>query len=264
VQRAEKKLFLDQMVNRNTSSDTAEGFKDADEEDVSSSEMLKALQFGAHAVFKAADNAEVSDQELDTIIDRSRTEDCSVGALQGGTSHDAAGFNAEQIAVSMRELEGEVYGGEKETTFQNCKSVSDIAGQWQELQNKQRERKSRVVNVDGHAVLTENNYTIEEGMTMERKGSSDGLERTNSRQIAGRDYDHESQCLRCWDGGDLVCCDCCPAAYHPQCLGLNSADEIPAFGTFACPHHSCSTCNRKSGAAGGLLFRCLMCPEAFL
>eukprot|EP00656_Telonema_subtile_P008696 TRINITY_DN14060_c1_g1_i1.p1 TRINITY_DN14060_c1_g1~~TRINITY_DN14060_c1_g1_i1.p1 ORF type:complete len:603 (+),score=131.87 TRINITY_DN14060_c1_g1_i1:495-2303(+) len=87
--------------------------------------------------------------------------------------------------------------------------------------------------------------------------------RVNNRQIAGRDYDHEAHCLACWDGGDLICCDLCPSSYHPKCLGLESADDIPKFGTYACPHHSCTTCGRKSAAAGGLLFRCTVCPEAY-
>ena len=25
----------------------------------------------------------------------------------------------------------------------------------------------------------------------------------------------------CWDGGHLVCCSECPAAYHPECLGVS-------------------------------------------
>lgn len=25
----------------------------------------------------------------------------------------------------------------------------------------------------------------------------------------------------CWDGGDLVCCSECPAAYHPECMGVS-------------------------------------------
>ena len=31
----------------------------------------------------------------------------------------------------------------------------------------------------------------------------------------------------------------------------------------ACPHHSCATCGRNTAAAGGLLFRCEACPNAF-
>lgn len=27
----------------------------------------------------------------------------------------------------------------------------------------------------------------------------------------------------CWDGGDLVCCDNCPCAYHPECIGSTLA-----------------------------------------
>ena len=72
----------------------------------------------------------------------------------------------------------------------------------------------------------------------------------------------QDHCLNCWDGGNLICCEWCPAAYHPKCVGLNSEDDLSGFGnTWACPHHSCSQCERKAAAAGGLLFRCQMCPQ---
>lgn len=35
-----------------------------------------------------------------------------------------------------------------------------------------------------------------------------------------------------------------------------------AFQWF-CPHHACAVCSRKAAAAGGLLFRCAACPNAY-
>lgn len=35
---------------------------------------------------------------------------------------------------------------------------------------------------------------------------------------------HGSYCGICMDGGDLLCCDGCPTAVHPFCIGL---EEIP-------------------------------------
>ena len=58
-----------------------------------------------------------------------------------------------------------------------------------------------------------------------------------SRQRAGRDYDHESTCLVCWDGGDLVCCDGCPAAYHLGCIGNPDLDDMKF--NWHCLHHEC-------------------------
>jgi hypothetical protein len=56
-------------------------------------------------------------------------------------------------------------------------------------------------------------------------------------------------CLQvCWDGGDLVCCDQCPAAYHADCLGLGHA-ELEAVPTWACPQHRCGVCQRKAGVS---------------
>ena len=114
-----------------------------------------------------------------------------------------------------------------------------------------------------------------------------------TRQRAGRDYDHDEVCLICWDGGYLVCCDFCPASYHPECLlkyGWTSPIDPPGVSssatkasskskkaaappkpttntideeTWECPHHSCVQCNRKSATAGGLLFRCMVCPNSY-
>jgi hypothetical protein len=42
---------------------------------------------------------------------------------------------------------------------------------------------------------------------------------------------HISYCIQCRDGGDLMCCDGCPAAYHPACVGLK---EVPD-DDFYCP-----------------------------
>ena len=52
----------------------------------------------------------------------------------------------------------------------------------------------------------------------EAKAAKAAAEALGGRQVAGRDYDHESTCMLCWDGGEMVCCDYCPASYHLECL----------------------------------------------
>mmetsp|Transcript_24916 Transcript_24916/g.29976 ORF Transcript_24916/g.29976 Transcript_24916/m.29976 type:complete len:566 (+) Transcript_24916:1335-3032(+) len=100
----------------------------------------------------------------------------------------------------------------------------------------------------------------------EAEAARAAIDAVSTRQRAGRDYDHEDHCLSCQDGGELILCDFCPAAYHEECL---IAMNFPLPGTkglgtsWSCPHHTCATCNRKSGAAGGLLFRCSVCPNAY-
>lgn len=82
------------------------------------------------------------------------------------------------------------------------------------------------------------------------------------RQLAGEDYEHNDFCQVCWDGGDLLCCDFCPVAIHPKCLGM-ADEEVVGLRKWGCPHHSCATCGRNTAASGGLLFRCEMCEQAF-
>lgn len=49
--------------------------------------------------------------------------------------------------------------------------------------------------------------------------------------IVGTSRDNDDLCAECGDGGDLVLCDACPAAYHTECLGLASIPE----GDWFCP-----------------------------
>lgn len=37
---------------------------------------------------------------------------------------------------------------------------------------------------------------------------------------------HGSACSACGDGGDLLCCDGCPAAVHAACVGLAEVPEV--------------------------------------
>jgi hypothetical protein len=72
-------------------------------------------------------------------------------------------------------------------------------------------------------------------------------------------YVHEDWCHLCKLGGDLLCCGYCPRVYHQECVGLSRAPG----GYFSCPQHKCATCERNSQEAGGMLFRCVVCPCAY-
>ena len=128
-------------------------------------------------------------------------------------------------------------------------------------------------------VLKVNNYSLEEGEGSVwakelGKGGGGGVGGATGprRQIAGRDYDHIDFCHGCRGGehskkGGLMRCALCPVAMHHDCachaVGQKAGTNLAvSFGnSWPCPHHQCSVCARKAGAAGGLLFRCLSCPK---
>ena len=159
-------------------------------------------------------------------------------------------------------------------------SVQDIAKEWKSLKGTSssgRKVVSRFTKVGKYNVLKSNTYSLEEGeksvfaseLANRRRGPDAAtLEEINrslgrGRQIAGRDYTNEQHCLACWDGGELVLCDQCPVSAHLECLSEDQAPSTRNGASWRCPHHSCMTCDRKSAAAGGLLFRCSECLHAY-
>nr|CAB3264829.1 ZF(PHD)-21 zinc finger protein [Phallusia mammillata] len=70
----------------------------------------------------------------------------------------------------------------------------------------------------------------EEGARQERK------RKAAEREMWRRRCNHET-CDACGEGGDLLCCDCCPAAFHLQCCNPPlDEDKVPP-GEWAC--HRC-------------------------
>ncbi|KAL3914427.1 MAG: hypothetical protein SGPRY_007629, partial [Prymnesium sp.] len=86
VQRAQKKLYLSETVNRGVTNG-------GETTKLSGVELLSMIQFGAAAVF-AGGNREPTDEELDAICDRSRKKEDGLGALNGGQQFSASTFDA--------------------------------------------------------------------------------------------------------------------------------------------------------------------------
>ncbi|CAH2242042.1 jg25818, partial [Pararge aegeria aegeria] len=57
------------------------------------------------------------------------------------------------------------------------------------------------------------------------------------------DDEHQEFCRLCKDGGELLCCDSCPSAYHRFCLNP-PLDEVPD-GEWKCPRCSCPPLDGK-------------------
>ncbi|KAL1498156.1 hypothetical protein ABEB36_009000 [Hypothenemus hampei] len=57
------------------------------------------------------------------------------------------------------------------------------------------------------------------------------------------DDEHQEFCRVCKDGGELLCCDSCPSAYHTHCLNPPLTD-VPD-GDWKCPRCSCPSLKAK-------------------
>ncbi|KAH8084456.1 helicase [Aureococcus anophagefferens] len=248
LQRSQKKLYLSHVVNRNGGGE--EGDDDMDK--LSGGEVLSMVKFGASAIFKAGDNAEPSDADLDAIVDRSRGADDVVGNLVGGAEDNAEAFDATEEAVDTRTLFGSRIDAAPKTS-------KDIAATWKGLVAEgKRDRKQRVKMVEAAGsgygsklvpVLASNDYGLYDGESSvfdrELGGADASAFAVQKRRVLvpGRDYAHETTCRLC------------PMVVHASCAVYNNLGEDTAMGTWQCPHHACVGCGRSTSAAGGLLFR---------
>lgn len=103
VNRAQKKLCLDRIVNHNSviSTDVHRSVK----------EWIEDIQLESSAVVGSGVSTSLSDQEVDAIIDRSRQSDTSVsGIIKGGITHSGADVVEGRVAIekSSEEHQSEV------------------------------------------------------------------------------------------------------------------------------------------------------------
>jgi SWI/SNF-related matrix-associated actin-dependent regulator of chromatin subfamily A member 5 len=271
ITRAEKKLFMDKMVNRDSTRMAMEFEK------LGKKEMLRMLKFGAHAVFGGSSSSNsssssssssssdvidmddidigISLEDLDTMIDR--TTDWKA------PMNNADEFEATAVPLNIRDMLADEMQGKQKT-------MRDIKKEWMAIQTTKRARVSRILSVDGHSVLRENNYTMQEAIHT-ISGSSAVPYGTSRKRMKNmkkkKSFNHDSWCLICWDGGDMLCCDRCPASFHEHCLEahgyLGRAQSGVQKDAFVCPQHMCRSCGRRPSAAGGVLIACTECPACF-
>ncbi|KAI0784033.1 SNF2 family N-terminal domain-containing protein [Abortiporus biennis] len=128
-------------------------------------------------------------------------------------------------------------------------SNKDVANELMEVAQK-RERCDRIAIVDGFEVVIEN-----------LPAASSHIPPPPPKRKRAT-FEHEDFCVHCWDGGELVLCSWCPRVLHPKCQDLTTA-QVTKMTTVSCPQHHCAICERSNADAGGMLFRCQTCPDAF-
>ncbi|KAI9083628.1 hypothetical protein K1719_034570 [Acacia pycnantha] len=74
---------------------------------------------------------------------------------------------------------------------------------------------------------------------------------------------NDDSCGLCGDGGELICCDNCPSAFHLACL---STQDIPE-GNWYCTNCTCQICenfvNDKEASGARDALRCLQCEHKY-
>ena len=258
VQRARDKLFLMQrtMAAGNEDDTGAGPSVEAPASKMSRAEAIKLLQFGvagALSAQKAGDNQTVTSKQIKTLVteisDAMGEAKPSITVGVGGRKPSAKASEEELAAAEKALGEKDEKGGSSKDAEDDKVDSSDLNDVVEALGRTQRERTSRFIQVGEDLVLKINNYDINEGeqsvFDSELKGRK-AKDNKSERSRAGHDYDNQPMCQVCWGGGDLVCCDFCPGSYHPHCIGVESAADLP--NTWSCPHHSCTLCGRRAHA----------------
>jgi len=275
VERAEKKLYLDQMVNRGASN------RDMDEEgtSLSTSELLASLKFGSNAIFTSS-NDMPTDSDIEILTDRNRSEELSKGLLKGGVTNTASDFDKDKELTDTRnfcgvdfrklrdEKEGKLKGKSKN------KFLDKIKQDWKEVQTGQseeelgkgkRNRKSRLIQVKGNGsgygtshvpVLAMNDYDLLSGEPSAWGRETKKVAVVPKKKIVN-EYIHQDFCQMCGEGGMLIECPRCPISVHSKCCGLTPKEF------YSCSHHNCVICEKGPSGSGGLIYSCQSCPNAY-
>ena len=226
VQRAQKKLFLDTMVNRG-STKTGEEMDKLD-----TKEMLKMLSFGMNAMFAPKSSSSKDDEttfsftdaQIDRLIDRKQTvsnfktfghedddEEDEEEKKKNDDDDDVTlkeqrvnleQFNENENLVSMTIFEGEEYRDKDSSEKKRRRRFETINKD--AIQTTKRKRKKRVVMVDGFEILKSNMYVIVEMVSREPTDT----QHTQQVQLGGRRTVRHGKRSKGEQTKDLISCVC--------------------------------------------------------
>ncbi|KAH7927010.1 hypothetical protein BV22DRAFT_1007877 [Leucogyrophana mollusca] len=260
LDRIRRKLFLSLKVmgSGETSSD------DSKEAQLGTSELMDILRKGSSALSRSEDGMNLArflDANIEEIIGDSREKedvrDAKIKQELGNDTNDEpvddkllldAEEEERKLLSGIAQVQSRLFEGKVVARSQNNRQIAD---EWQELQK--RARVDRTVVVDGITVIAAHmgqSMPVDEAATPKKK-------RAKSK------HESEDWCIYCRDGGEVVVCNSCPRVFHGSCHGMTPAQVRRAMSP-VCSQHNCTTCNRTTAEAGGMLFRLVnTCPQAF-
>ena len=235
-----------------------------DEEDTG--RLLSALRFGCNAVFgENQNNALPTDSDIEVITDRGRTEGFSSGNLKGGMDSSAKDFDATKLPTETTSFGGIDFKKIREDIKERPKDMHHISAVWKKRQRKNRIKLVQAENTGWGSkavpILAANDYDLETGerSVFAQELAGQGPKHSRKRMKSLQQFEWQEFCQVCGDDeGTLLRCPRCPVSLHLECAGVNNRKEF-----MCCSHHNCSVCGKNATDAGGLLFPCICCPNAF-
>ncbi|TVY81453.1 Chromatin-remodeling complex ATPase chain Iswi [Lachnellula suecica] len=125
---------------------------------------------------------------------------------------------------------------------------------------ERRKGKNTTVMVNGYAISKESMGCKDWEAVPTMAGKNPAL--AEPKRAKRKAVQPQSHCQVCLDGGDLVCCQRCPRAYHLACLDKGFKTKAVGY-QFVCPQHECFDCLQNTSNAGGMLYRCRWCERAY-
>lgn len=215
AERAEKKLYLDRMVMRDGAA-SEEPSKSGDVTE-DAGKLMATLKFGCNAVFGSQAQQKMSlptEEDIELLTDRSRTENFTGGKIQGGTETSTDTFDATKEFTSTTNFSGIDFAKIREEykKKRTPKDVGHIKDMW-----RKRERKNRIKLVEGMGsgyglkavpVLKSNDYDLESGersvFQQELGGRTGNFKNVGCKHLKGGvDFQWQAVCQVCGDGGTL-------------------------------------------------------------
>ncbi|KAF5367362.1 hypothetical protein D9615_010278 [Tricholomella constricta] len=258
LDRIRRKLFLSVKImgsDNPTSSDNTT---------LGSSELMDILRRGSSALSESHfDNgmnlARFLDSSMADILEHSKSLDIKRDAkIKKDTKTECAAAyskDQQQLALAAEEEERGLLSGVAQVQSRlfegklvnKYTSNAEIAREWRDLEK--RARVDRTVKIDGMTFVVS---------PIPERVAAPIMKPVKEKK---KKFESEDWCIHCRDGGELILCYSCPRVFHAKCGGLTKAEVHRPMVT--CTQHKCANCSRNTSDAGGMLFRCRTCPQAF-
>jgi SWI/SNF-related matrix-associated actin-dependent regulator of chromatin subfamily A member 5 len=198
------------------------------------------------------DVSEMVTWNLETIIEKCK--DKPIDPHVGGESEEAT---EKEWLAKMERVESAVLDGVK---YQ--KSIDKTAAAAIDLSRADRRiDKNTTVMVDGFAINKESMNCNGWEAVPTLAGKDPRL--ADPKREKAAPINHQEICQCCFDGGEMYLCSGCPRSYHLACLSKQFQAKAKSKMNFHCPQHDCHDCERSTGNAGGLIYRCRWCHKGY-